>query len=143
MGRSTKQADNRRVPMMELRHCVEQMRDQPCTANSSGSRDICRRHTMADGPYDAPLDSFLHSGTYTSDFRGSSDDTDADAVRVGFACHEPIFLDGKVFGAVDFFEGGVAVCGGEEELWSVSTALGHLDEWAFGMPAEHGGGGGG
>lgn len=140
--RGAEEADDGRVPVVQLGHRVEQVSDQAGTAHDGGGGHVGRGHTVADGEGDAALDDFLHCGADAGDFGGSGDDTDSSAVSI-FRREEPVLLDGEVLSTVNLLDGLEALVGLEEELRSVGAALGELDEGALCVPSEDCGGVGG
>lgn len=94
---------------------------------------------VAHRKYDAALDRLFHGGHDARDFWCCSNNTHTEAVGLAFAGHDPVFVLGEVLGAVDFFKRREPVVGFLKELGRVCATLGHLDEWALSVPAEHGG----
>lgn len=139
MRRRAEQADDRRVAVVQLRHRVEEVGDEPCAALHGGGREPGRGDAVPDGEDDAAAGELVDGRHHAVDLGRGGDDAHADVL----VAHEPVLVHREVVGAVDFLEGLDVLLCGEEELRLVRAALGELDEGALGVPAEERCGGGG
>ena len=142
-GACAEETDDAWIAVVQLRHRVEEVGDEPRTALHRGGREPRRCDTVSDGEDDATPNELLNRRHHTVDLGRGGDYAHADGLVVRLAAHEPIFGHGEVVCAIDLLKRLDLLLGWEQELRLVRAALGELDEGSLGVPAEERCGGGG